>query len=147
VLTRSSLLLPAFACFCFLLAVLLPGYQVAGLTSPTELNGQTVDTNATDFEPPSTEFCPAGHYADGTAGLACVRCPYNAVTLKNGSTSADDCVVPPGYFARDSSNGGEIVQCPTTPDNTTEEGYYRPGWKAYKEVRPATAAAAAASLD
>jgi hypothetical protein len=125
-----------------LLAVLLPGYQVANATSATEVNGQTVDTNATDFEPPSTEFCPAGFYADGTAGLACVRCPYSAVTLKNGSTSADDCVVPPGYFARDSSNGGEIVQCFTTPANTTEEGYYRAGWKAYKEVGPAAAGGA-----
>jgi hypothetical protein len=71
-----------------------------------------------------------------------VRCPYSAVTLKNGSTSADDCVVPPGYFARDSSNGGEIVQCFTTPANTTEEGYYRAGWKAYKEVGPAAAGGA-----
>jgi hypothetical protein len=125
------MLAAAAAC---LLAVLLPGYQVVNATDANTVNGQTVDTNSTSFDPPATEFCPVGYYADGTAGLACVRCPYGATTLKNGSISADDCVVPPGYFARDTPNGGELVQCFTTPDNTTDAGYFRAGWKAVKEV-------------
>uniref|UniRef100_A0A383VQR0 Tyrosine-protein kinase ephrin type A/B receptor-like domain-containing protein n=1 Tax=Tetradesmus obliquus TaxID=3088 RepID=A0A383VQR0_TETOB len=114
--------------------VLLPGYQVTGATNATTVNNLPVDTNSTTFDPPATEFCPVGFYADGTAGFACVRCPYQATTLKNGSTSADDCVVPPGYFAKDTATGGVLEQCPTTPANSEVDGYYRPGWKSYKEV-------------
>uniref|UniRef100_A0A383W8R7 Tyrosine-protein kinase ephrin type A/B receptor-like domain-containing protein n=1 Tax=Tetradesmus obliquus TaxID=3088 RepID=A0A383W8R7_TETOB len=122
--------------------VLLPGYQVIGADNATSVNGNPLNTTADDFNPPATQFCPVGYYADGTAGFACVRCPYQATTLKNGSTSADDCVVPPGYFAKD-THGGVLEQCPTTPANPATraeaEGYYRPGWKSYKEVLSTTA--------
>ncbi|WIA40047.1 hypothetical protein OEZ86_013466 [Tetradesmus obliquus] len=114
--------------------VLLPGYQVVNFTNNSTNNG-TIDTNGTDWTPPETEFCPVGSYSDGTTA-GCQPCPYSATTLKNGSISADDCVVPPGYFVRDSAANanGEMVQCYTTPANREAEGYYRPGWKSYKEV-------------
>ncbi|WIA19769.1 hypothetical protein OEZ85_005683 [Tetradesmus obliquus] len=114
--------------------VLLPGYQVVNFTNNSTNNG-TIDTNGTEWTPPETEFCPVGSYSDGTTA-GCQPCPYSATTLKNGSISADDCVVPPGYFVRDSAANanGEMVQCYTTPANSGAEGYYRPGWKSYKEV-------------
>jgi hypothetical protein len=122
--------------------VLLPGYQVINNGSNNSTNNGTIDTNATEFIPLPTEFCSFGTYSDGTT-LGCKPCPYGATTLRNASISADECVVPPGYFVRDSATGGEMVQCLTTPANAETEGYYRPGWKAYKEVGAAAAAAPA----
>lgn len=111
-------------------AVLLPGYQVVPGYNNTN-NGTdngTGNTNGTDnWTPPPTEFCPVGYYKDAqSTSWSCTQCPYGSTTLKNGSTSADDCQVPPGYFVRD-LNSGEMVKCFTTPENTVQDGYYRPG--------------------
>ncbi|KAF8072349.1 hypothetical protein HT031_000008 [Scenedesmus sp. PABB004] len=116
--------------------VLMPGYKLATTTAGTEPTGSAVPvTSSSTFVPTAVEACPVGFFFDGTAGTwSCKPCPYNAITLKNGSTSADDCVVPPGYYVRGSAANGTMAKCPTTPANTDTEGYYRTGWKAFKEV-------------
>jgi hypothetical protein len=94
--------------------------------------------------------CPPGSYragyarVDATAATACISCPYGSITRQTSSSSAADCVVPPGYFVRGlqqaaaglnaggggsggagAAAAGEMVKCPTTPVGSTEEGYYR----------------------
>ncbi|KAF8063858.1 hypothetical protein HT031_003715 [Scenedesmus sp. PABB004] len=116
--------------------VLMPGYKLATTTAGTEPTGSAVPvTSSSTFVPSAVEVCPIGFFFDGTAGTwSCKPCPYSTITLKNGSASADDCVVPPGYFVAGTAASGSMVKCPVTPANTEDEGYYRAGWKAFKEV-------------
>eukprot|EP00878_Enallax_costatus_P026846 GHUV01028850.1.p1 GENE.GHUV01028850.1~~GHUV01028850.1.p1 ORF type:complete len:672 (+),score=69.23 GHUV01028850.1:1615-3630(+) len=117
---------------------LLPGYRLTtaelGSTS-----GRYVPQGALQDQP--TELCPLGYYFDGKTSnvYGCLRCPFGSITRQNGSSSLDDCVVPPGYFIRPNSKDptqqtGQLVKCSTTSPNTTEEGYYRPSWKPYNNV-------------
>lgn len=124
-------------------AVLLPGYKVTftqpGI-EPSGLDALKLIGQSLDDPPPPVDACPIGFYYDGsTTNVACVRCPLGSVTLSNGSTSIDDCVVPPGYFVMATTDGlGVMVKCPTTPDGTEQEGYYRSGWKLIRKVASAT---------
>jgi Tyrosine-protein kinase ephrin type A/B receptor-like len=111
-------------------------YFAAGTTVGAAPTIPVMPTDA-NFDPPSTAECPEGHYYDGKESgvFGCKRCPYGAVTLKSGSVSADDCVVPPGYFASGTSAAtGQLTKCPVTSATGEEEGYYRPAWKPVKEV-------------
>ena len=113
---------------------LLPGYMVSG----AELGGLlpvSINPTAANFTPPAVVACPQGYFNDGTPGVfGCKACPYSSVTLINGSITANDCMVPPGWYARNSSSGsGELAKCPTSGAND-EEGFYRAGWAHYTQV-------------
>ncbi len=113
---------------------LLPGFMVNG----TDLGGQpVVAINPADsnFAPPTAVLCPRGYFYDGIASnvYGCKACPFQSLTRVNGSISDDDCLVPPGWYARTSNGIDELAKCPTTGSND-EEGYYRPGWAQVKDV-------------
>lgn len=124
-------------------AVLLPGYKWSGTEpgkEPTGLDRLSLSSQSLDDPPPAAVSCPVGFYFDGTStNVACARCPLGSVTLQNGSTSIDDCMVPPGWFVKASADGlGQMLKCPTTPEGTEQEGYYRSGWKSFREVTSAS---------
>jgi hypothetical protein len=81
---------------------------------------------------PDTELCPFNYYYDGTAGIyGCKKCPYGSLTQQNGSVSLDDCVVPPGYFIKQTGSDGELIKC---PGDVSGNGYFRSGWVTYKQA-------------
>ena len=63
--------------------------------------------------------CGVGSYTDPSADrmersslAACMQCPYNSTTARNGSTSADDCVCSPGFFLDLRAPNATCVTCP-----------------------------------
>jgi hypothetical protein len=127
---RPSLLLPA---------VLLPGYKLAATAPGSEPSAQdalSLTNQSLDEPPPAVVVCPIGFYYDGESkNMACVRCPLGSTTLRNASTSISDCMVRPGWFVAAAANGaGQMLKCPTTPEGSEQQGYYRPGWKSFSEV-------------
>jgi hypothetical protein len=120
--------------------VLLPGFKLASTSpgsEPSPAESLALSSQSLDDPPPPVAACPIGFYYDGTArALACVRCPLGSTTLANASTSINDCMVPPGWFvAAGANNGaGQMLKCPTTPEGSEQEGYFRAGWKGFAEV-------------
>jgi hypothetical protein len=44
-------------------------------------------------------------------------------------------MVPPGWFVAATPDGaGVMAKCPTTPEGSEQEGYYRAGWTGFAEV-------------
>ncbi|KAF8062093.1 hypothetical protein HT031_004353 [Scenedesmus sp. PABB004] len=121
---------------------LLPGYMIAGytpgdLTATLPLNLHAVGGPG---NPTNVSFCPIGFFGNGTT-LACIRCPSAATTRDVGSTTADDCAVPPGYYIKTAPGAApRLDKCVT--DVATGQGYYRTGWVAVSEASGADSAAA-----
>jgi hypothetical protein len=64
-----------------------------------------------------------------------VACPRGSTTLRNASTSINECMVPPGWFVAAAPGGsGQMSKCPTTPEGSEQEGYFRAGCKGYAEA-------------
>jgi hypothetical protein len=53
-----------------------------------------------------------------------------------GSTSINDCQIPPGYYVKITSTGntlaGAMEKCPT---NSSGQGFYRSGWTSYTDAK------------
>lgn len=44
------------------------------------------------------QLCPASTYSMGGDQAACLPCPANLSTAREGASSIDQCAAPPGYF-------------------------------------------------
>jgi len=103
--------------------------MIAGLAPGLDTSGQALAPQGPTDTPANTAECPIGYYFDGntTGVFACIQCPTGSTTRQNGSTSLDDCVVPPGYWLNTANN--QLVKC---PNNVAGDGYYRSGWVSFK---------------
>jgi hypothetical protein len=112
-----------------LCAALVAGFMVAGQTPGADTSGSNLAPQGPADTPPATTDCPIGYYYDGnsTNVFACIKCPTGSTTRRNGSTSLDECVVPPGYWLSTVNN--TLVKCPGDVNGT---GYYRSNWVSFK---------------
>jgi hypothetical protein len=113
--------------------------MIDGLNPGADTSGTDLAPQGPTDEPADTVECPIGYYFDGnsTGVFACVKCPTGSTTRQNGSTSLDECVVPPGYFLSTVTN--QLVKCPS---DVAGNGYYRSGWVSFKFVQDTDGTAA-----
>eukprot|EP00775_Hariotina_reticulata_P008849 gene8849-9028_t len=119
-----------------------PGYDVNWQDDVTNMESQvTTDGNGTLSDPSNyPPACPIGTYYEGgvissSTTSTCKPCPLGTTTQSNGSTSADECMVPPGYYIKLSGSSGSLEKCPinVTAGGVTQ-GYFRAGWKTYLDL-------------
>eukprot|EP00878_Enallax_costatus_P039056 GHUV01044574.1.p1 GENE.GHUV01044574.1~~GHUV01044574.1.p1 ORF type:complete len:745 (+),score=130.50 GHUV01044574.1:1229-3463(+) len=99
------------------------------------LNGSSADLTVA-FNP---NLCDYGTYFGGgvvAAGSSdtCQKCPDGSTTQQRGSTSINDCMVPPGYYINTSNQPATLRPCPNTItlSNGLQAGFYRSGWVTYQ---------------
>ncbi|GBF99837.1 hypothetical protein Rsub_12537 [Raphidocelis subcapitata] len=116
-----------------------------------------------------SEICDYGFFNVGGNNRACVECHGNLITERQGSTSPQECVAPPGYFYL-SSRAAECAQgtykdvagnwdCDECPDGTTTKfgevaknsstdcTYLRPGYGAPAGLTPGSFSATICPAD
>ncbi|KAF8063860.1 hypothetical protein HT031_003717 [Scenedesmus sp. PABB004] len=108
---------------------LLPGFKVTSL----EAGGQPGLAQEDSILGSPTEACPLGFYFDGAPGtFGCQRCPFGTVTRERGTESANDCLVPPGYYVQaPPGEAPRLAKCPTNVTAAADgppSGFYRTGW-------------------